>query len=338
MQRLIVVYNPRSSQYVHVKSEILDHLHTLKSCAIGKFTIKKTNFEENATQLAQLLEDDDLVISLGGDATAAITVNAIMQSNKKVVLSVWPYGNFNDLARTLKTTRRQDFFKVILSFLEEKSTKDTTKTPKNATKSPKNAVTATKTSKLNKKVVQLYPLEIIVDGAHWRYASCYVTMGMTAEACEIFDDAKIRHSLQKGHKSAWRSYFYLAKWYFQNRHTKTFIPEFTLNKVVQPMRTSDYAAVSGRSMCRVMRGRDDYLRPRVFRSCTGRLTNFWRLFDLMVKSIIHRVPGVETTQDVIEFANPATVELQAEGEYKVFKDIYKIEIKKGTKCLQVIQN
>ena len=185
---------------------------------------------------------------------------------------------------------------------------------------------------------RLYPLEIHVDGKFYRYATCYVTIGMTAEACELFDEPKFRKEMQKGHKSSWRSYIALVKWYFKNRHKREFIPEFKLNGKLQHKKTSDYAAVSGRSMCRVMKGGDDYLDPKKFRSMTDRLTNFWRLFKLMVAAILVRTPGTETTGDTLEFIKPATVELQAEGEYQVFKNIKTIEIKKGAKCLKVIHN
>ena len=56
----------------------------------------------------------------------------------------------------------------------------------------------------------------------------------------------------------------------------------------------------------------------------------------MVKSIFYRVPGRETNGDKLEFLKPATVELQAEGEYKVFENIKTIEVKKSSKCLKVI--
>ena len=212
-----------------------------------------------------------------------------------------PYGNFNDLSRTLGT-------KTLADALSSEST-----------------------------VKKLYPLEIIVDGKFFRYATCYVTIGMTAEACELFDEPKFRKSMQKGHKSSWRSYLALAKWYFKNRRKKVFIPEFTLNGKKTAKGISDYCALSGKSMCRVMKGGDDYLKPKVFRSENCRLTNFWRLTKLMVAAIFTRTPGTPTTNDILEFANPATVELQAEGEYRTFKDIKSIEIKKGEKYIKVIQ-
>ena len=303
MQRLIVVYNPNSSQYVHVKANFLTELPKLKGYTIGKYAIKKAPFNDNVVNLQKILKKGDIVIAAGGDATASIAVNAILLSKKDITFGVLPYGNFNDLARTLgtmNTTRMLGYLK------------------------------GQESSSAPLVVKRLYPLDVIVDGKHWRYASGYVTIGMTAEAVELFDEPKFRKKMQKGHKSSWRSYLALAKWYFKNRHKKVFIPEFTLNGQPTKSKISDYCALSGRSMCRVMKGGNDYLRPEVFRSENCRLTSFPRLFNLMAKSILFRVPGQETTSDTIRFKNPATVEIQAEGEYNIFKDITTITIVKPT--------
>lgn len=312
MQRLIVVYNPNSSQYVHVKDDFLVPVAKLKGFMIGKFAIRKAPFEENLKELKKILKDDDFVIAAGGDATAAVAANAIIGSKKDAVLGVLPYGNFNDLARTLGTMKVDD----LLDYLSSVSLKKPTRMD----------------------IKKLYPLDISVDGKHWRYATCYVTMGMTAEAVELFDDPKVRKKMQKGHKSSWRSYLQLAGWYFKNRRKKVFVPEFRLNGKEVRAGVSDYCALSGKSMCRVMKGGNDYLKPRVFRSEKCRLINFWRLTKLMAISILKRTPGTETIGDLIEFLEPATVELQAEGEYKIFKDIEKIEVKKTERYLRVIHN
>ena len=299
MQRLLIVYNPNSSQYVHVKEEVLARIGEFSGYTVGKFAINKVKFEKNIERLTMVLADGDMVIAAGGDATAAVAVNAILRSGKKVRYAVLPYGNFNDLARTLKIFRLDEVFEV----------KETTK---------------------------FYPLEVYVDGKFWRYASCYVTIGMTAEAVEIFDRPKIRAKMQKGHRSSWRSYMQLMVWYFKNRRKKVFLPSFSVNGVAQKKKASDYAAVNGASMCRVMRGGEDFKKPKVFRSMVEKTISFPRLFVLMARSILWRTPGTETTGDVLEFDEPATVELQAEGEYEIFKDIKKIEVKKGKKCLTVI--
>ena len=307
MHRLFLVYNPRSSRFIDVDKEVIDRVRGLKGCIIGKYEVKPTNLEDNINTFSKLIKNGDLVLSAGGDATGIIASNAILKSGKDATRAVLPYGNFNDLARTLGTMQFDD---LNLEGLLKSSS--------------------------SKSIKKLYPLEIYVDNMFYRYATCYVTIGMTAEACEIFDEPKFRKEMQKGHKSSWRSYIALMKWYFKNRHKKQFIPSFRLNGKPQHKKTSDYAAVSGRSMCRVMKGGDDYLDPRRFRSMTDRLTNFWHLLKLMVAAIFVRTPGSETTGDLLEFDHPATVELQAEGEYQVFKNIKTIEIKKGKKCLKVI--
>ncbi|MBQ3296478.1 hypothetical protein IJI79_00545 [Candidatus Saccharibacteria bacterium] len=300
MSRLVLVYNPNSTNYKRVKKDVLDQKTELfKDYNLADYTIKKIGFENNVKSLAKVLKNGDIVLSLGGDATAAITANAILESEKDARLAVLPYGNFNDLARTLGTMKFKDI-------------------------------------NLNSKPTKLYPLEIYVDNNFWRYATCYVTIGMTAEAVELFDAPKFRKYMQKGHKSSWRSYLELAKWYFKNRHKKIFLPEFTINGQKTVKKASDYAAVSGKSMCRVMKGGEDFKRPKIFRSKALKTISFPRLFVLMVRSILFRTPGDETTGDKLEFKGEATVELQAEGEYQIFKDTRTIEVRKSKKCLKVI--
>lgn len=300
MSRLILVYNPNSSNYRRVKRDILDTKEDIfKDYKLDEYTIKKIGFENNVKNLKGIIKDGDLLLATGGDATAAITVNAIMESEKDAILAVLPYGNFNDLARTLGTMKLKDL-------------------------------------DLSSKPIKLYPLSIFVDDNFWRFATCYVTIGMTAEAVELFDEPKFRKYMQKGHKSSWRSYLELAKWYFKNRRKKVFLPEFTINGKKTVKKASDYAALSGKSMCRVMKGGEDFKKSEVFRSKALKTISFPRLFVLMARSILHRTPGDETKGDILEFKAPATVELQAEGEYKIFENVKKIEIKKGSKCLKVI--
>lgn len=306
MRRLILVYNPRSSRYADVKKEVLEPIRVLKGYLIGKYEVENTDVDQNAKKLAKIIKDGDLIISAGGDATAVISANAILQSGKDAHLSALPYGNFNDLSRTLGTEKLSDV-------LNEENAKP-------------------------ESIQKLYPLEIHIDGRLFRYATCYVTIGMTAEAVKLYDTPALRKKLKTNFGRKIGSYTSLASWYFKHRHRKVFLPEFKLNNELQHPKTSDYAAVNGRFMARVMKGGNDYRKPKIFRSETDRLTGFWRLFKLMAKSIFHRIPGDETKGDILEFIKPATVELQAEGEYHTFKDIKTIEIKKGDKCLKVIKN
>lgn len=302
MKRIIIVYNPRSSRFEDVKTKVLNRLTDFKGCLVGKYEVAPTNIEDNTSKLSKLLKDGDYVISAGGDATGIISSNAILKSEKNVTLGVLPFGNFNDLSRTLHTKTIDD----LLS---------------------KSAITR-----------KFYPLEIYVDNKFFRFATCYVTIGMTAEAVQIYDTPALRQKLKKGTGRSIGSYTSLSKWYFKNRHKHTFIPEFSLNGVLQSIKTTDYAAVNGRSMARVMKGGEDYRDPKFFRSETDRLANFYRLFKLMLRSMFSRIPGSPTSGDVLDFTYPATVTLQSEGESKIFENIKKIEIRKAKKCLKVIEN
>ena len=331
MKRILVIYNPRSSRYTDVKSEVLSHLNELKSCMIGKYEVAPTNLNDNISKFTKILKDDDLVISAGGDATGIIASNAILKSGKDVTLAALPYGNFNDLARTLRTKKLDDIIKGSpreddrAFFLEDR-------------KLGRVASSVSSKKEIGHLSRRFYPLEIIVDGEFFRYATCYVTIGMTAEAVQIYDSPKMRTKLKKSFGRKITSYTELSKWYFKNRHSHAFIPSFKLNGVPQDNRTSDYAAVNGRSMARVMKGGEDYHDPKFFRHETDRLTSFYRLMRLMLKSILSRIPGTATDGDILKFDEPATVMLQAEGESVKFENIQKIEIRKSKKCLKVIEN
>ena len=300
MKRVLIVYNPRSSRFADMKKEVLSRLRELKGCMIGKYEVEKTDVDRNAVKFARIIRDGDTVLAVGGDATAVIAANGILRSGKDARLAVLPYGNFNDLSRTLGV---RDFDDLL--------------------------------SKDN-KVRRLYPLEILVDGKLLRYATCYVTVGMTAEATKLFDQPKVRKALRNRTGRSVGSYINLANWYFKNRHKKKFIPQFKINGVVQDEKTSDYIAVNGRRMARVMRGGEDCFVPKVFRSETDKLVNFFCLVKMMIKSMLVRIPGTETKGDKLEFLVPATVEIQAEGEMCVLRNAREIEIRKTDKWLKVI--
>lgn len=347
MQRLIIIYNPHSSRFSDVKKEVLDPVKNFKGCMVGKYEVEKTDLNTNIDKFSKLIKDGDIIVSAGGDATGIVASNGILKSGKDVTLAVLPYGNFNDLSRTLGTKKFDDVFAVASGrdpSFEDRKLGQTA--PRDADdpqgRAPLLAEGArscvSEKDRSGRPTSKLYPLEIIVDGKFFRYATCYVTIGMTAGAVELYNKPKMRKKLKKNFGRKVSSYTELASWYFKNRHKKQFLPEFKLNGVLQHKKTSDYAAINGRSMARIMKGGGNYKDPKIFRSETDRLTNFWRLAKLMVKSIFFRVPGSETTEDIIEFVKPATVEIQTEGESQEFQNIKKIEIRKSKKCLKIIKN
>ena len=141
--------------------------------------------DENASRLARILEDGDLVITAGGDGTATIGLNGVILSKKSVQFSVLPYGNFNDTARLLGCRNINDILKG--------------------------------------KPVKIYPLVAEIDGRVWRRAACYFTVGMLAESTEAFDRPMTRKQLRKGSRGLLFSLWILFKWWRRNRK-KHFLP------------------------------------------------------------------------------------------------------------------
>lgn len=181
-----------------------------------------------------------------------------------------------------------------------------------------------------KSGTKIYPLEIKVNNEIYRYAISYFTMGMFAESTKIFDEKKTRKHLRKGQGSLIYSMLQLFRWYLRNRK-KEFIPQCILNG--KKMKITDYIALNGKHMARLMKGGRWYLMKRSFSSSGVNLRSFWSLIVFMTRSVFRVVPGVRTREDVIEFEKYAEVELQIEGEYKRFTDVEKIEVKKIEKSL-----
>lgn len=172
---------------------------------------------------------------------------------------------------------------------------------------------------------KIYPMEVLVNGEHFRYAINYLTVGLLAESTEIFDGQKLRKKLQKGGRSLIYSLRKLFVWYVKNRKKK-FLPEFTLNG--EKKQASDYLAVNGRTVARLMKGGDWYLQREKFWSGTAKLNQWWRILLFMLKSMIKRVPGIESNEDVLRFELPATIEVQAEGEYRKLTGVKELRVRK----------
>lgn len=321
LQKLIIVYNPRSSHYAKVQREVLASARQLKGWLVGKYELKPTDVDDNAARLAKLLNDGDLVVAAGGDGTAAVAVNGIMQSKKDVTFSALGYGNFNDVARMLGTKRAVEYGGEYVGGITE----------------------ITQRFEAG-KVTGIYPLEAKVDGKLWRYAPCYVTLGMFAESAAVLNSESVRKKLRTGKKHLFFSLWQLAKWYFSN-HKQVFLPGMMLARtkdqmsveVKLPGGTTDYLAINSPRVAKLMRGTKSAHRMREFRSTTAQLGSFWRLMWFMTRSVVARIPGKKTLGDVIKFEQPSTVMIHAEGEYQKLEDVKKIEIKKSKTALKVVQ-
>ena len=110
--RVVLVVNSRSSQAKKVEAEAI---RPIKRVILGKtgllnvtffqYEVAPTDVDNNAEKLAACLMDGDILVTLGGDGTATIGVNAAFLSGKKVRYYTLPFGNFNDIARTVRRTR-----------------------------------------------------------------------------------------------------------------------------------------------------------------------------------------------------------------------------------------
>lgn len=321
LQKLIIVCNPRSSHYAKVQREVLAPARQLKGWLVGKYELKPTDVDDNAARLAKLLNDGDLVVAAGGDGTAAVAVNGIMQSKKDVTFSALGYGNFNDVARMLGAKRAVEYGGEYVGGITEIAQRFEAG-----------------------KVTGIYPLEAKVDGKLWRYAPCYVTLGMFAESAAVLNSESVRKKLRTGKKHLFFSLWQLAKWYFSNRK-QVFLPGMMLARtkdqmsveVKLPGGTTDYLAINSPRVAKLMRGAKSAHRMREFRSTTVQLGSFWRLMWFMTRSVVARIPGKKTLGDVIKFEQPSAVMIHAEGEYQRLENVKKIEVKKSKKVLKVVQ-
>ncbi|MBR5408531.1 hypothetical protein IK112_01110 [Candidatus Saccharibacteria bacterium] len=303
MQRLIIVYNPRSSKHSLIEEEVLSPATKYPGYAIGKFEVKSVPVDQNAKNLSKILLDDDLVVAAGGDGTGAVALNGAILSQKSVTLAILGYGNFNDFARTLGY---QSISEILSDFKSKKSSLKT-----------------------------LYPLEALVDGKHFRFAACYFTIGMFAESTLVFDQKSTRKSLKTGKKSLFYSISTLAKWYFKNKHHQFLPASFRLNGEAKT-NISDVLFVNGKTVAKMMRGDGWWQDEKAFLVSSGKLTKFLRLLAFMAKSIFKRLPGtVQNSPCTINFDHATEIEIQGEGEYRRLK-LSQLTIKKSEQGIKVL--
>lgn len=286
-QRVIVVFNPRSSRFSKVQKEVLESLRERKGAVIGKFEVEPTNVDENAARLARILADGDLVITAGGDGTATIGLNGVILSGKDVRYAALPYGNLNDTARLLGCRNIKEVF-----------------------------------SGVPRKV---YPLASEIDGRPWRYATCYFTAGMLATSAEVMDKPSVRKKLQQGNHGTLYSTWVAFSWWRKNRK-RQFLPEgaserrpLTENVSVVADAASgpvtDLIAVNGQTMAKILKGMPEIaFQPKYFLASTQRLNGFFKVCRFALRGVVKRIPG-EVVEEIKISGKPKNVMVQAEGEY-----------------------
>ena len=300
MRRLLVVYSPHASKYRLVEKEVFAEARKLRGWTVGRFEVKPVDVGTNAKELAKIIRTGDVIVSAGGDGTAAVGLNAIMISKKKAIFAALPYGNFNDNAEMLGVKNLQEAIELV-----EKE-----------------------------RAVEVWPIEAVVDGRHWRYALGYMTVGMFAEATHIFDEKKTRSKFEKGRNKIY-GWWLLAGWYLRNRR-KEFLPKAKLNGKKMDSGTTDYMVVNGGRVGGILKSEKWYLQKKEFLEWHGEMKSILGLASFMMRGMSKGLKGQKVTKSVLEFCEPTDIEIHAEGECEKMIDVSKIEIKKAEKRVMVI--
>lgn len=308
-RRIILVYNPRSSKAIFVKEKVADPLRGIPGTMLGKFEVQPTDVDDNAAALADFLIDGDIVVAAGGDGTATIGLNGCMLSEKAVRFIAVPFGNFNDMARTLKHASGEELYPLeakidgkhyryaacyftIGMFAESTEIFDAEKTRKKLRKGNKSVGfsiwTLMKWYFRNKRRVFIPPFK-------------YTSTTKTYNRGGVF---QVRVKMMNDEESRG---------------------------------VSDYLAVNGVSVAKMMKGGKKYYAHKSdFLSTTGKLNRFYKLIPFMMKSIFFRIPADIATEDTIVFPDYGNVEIQAEGEYKKLEHVGKITISKTEKSIKIL--
>ena len=282
--RVILVCNRKSTGYKRVEKEVVTPLREFilqqKGITFLRFDVESPTLEENAEKLSKLIMDGDVVLVAGGDGTAGIGVNGIMQSGKDAKFYVIPYGNFNDIIQILRGNSGK----------------------------------------------QVYPIEALIDGKHFRYALAYFTVGMMAESTKIFDDEKVRRRLRKSKFNLIFSLKTLLMWFFVNRK-KDYI-------TIDGQKYSDILVVNGKNVARLMKGGEYYL-GETFLYTEQRLNNFFAMVFFMLQAMFSGIPGRKLKEKTIHFEEKQRIFIQSEGEYKDLV-VQEISFSKSDKTIEIL--
>jgi diacylglycerol kinase family enzyme len=299
--RVMLIYNPRSTKASLVEEKVIKPLREFKGIVFGKYEVKPTNVDDNANSLAKVLNDGDIVIAAGGDGTATIGLNGVVLSKKEVHFTAVPFGNFNDMARTLKRASGKKIYPLeavvngkhfryaacyftIGMFAESTEVFDEDKNRKRLRKKKKNFFFSLKTLfkwyLKNKRKTFIPEFELI---------TCKVVNGEMDEERKVFKKA------------------------------------------------SDYIASNGATVAKLMKGKKGICSDDdTFLATAKSLRSIFALGMFMVKSVLFRIPGEIVVCSKMYFDEPAKVEIQAEGEYKKLENVEKIEIRKVDNPIKIL--
>jgi len=303
--RTVLVYNQQSSGYGKVLWDIVDPVKNMVKGELVEYSLESgvESFGKNVNNIAKIIQENDLVIVAGGDGTASIVANAVLQKNAKGVrLAVFGYGNFNDFQSNFGLKKRD--LKRIINGKAEKIT--------------------------------VRPIEVSLNGKFWRFATLYFTAGLLAKSTKVFEIPKIRRAISRKSKipRLFYSLFMLAMWFCHEVHRKRRRNFFKVNGSKETV--TDFGAMNGRRMARVLRNnkcRFDSGKLNVF---SLKLSNIIGAGFFVLRSMTIGVKTKPEDEAVWDLGKDTKLWLQTEGEGMEKSEIYSIQAKKSEKTIDFV--
>lgn len=300
-RRLVIAHNPHSSRAKEVQTTVFARLDEA-GYAYETIEVRQASLQENIDWLQPQLQINDVVLCTAGDGSAhAVTQAALAANLPGVQIGFLAFGNFNDLAHTFNTPQT---LRDPVAFLE------------------------------SAQIRSLYPLEIMVNEKHFRYALLYSTIGWTAKAAARFDQPDIRHRLQSGEVGMVRNLWKLGRYYLLSRR-HSYLPPFTLDRRLRT-RLTDVLCVNGPTMARLFHTGREYYQQQIFLYKKLNVRSLLWNVPFLVRSTLWRMPGTEKMQLALDFKHPAVVPIQCDGEVDELDGVQSIHIKKMSRALSVL--
>ncbi|MDR0397637.1 MAG: hypothetical protein LBH36_00415 [Candidatus Nomurabacteria bacterium] len=296
-QRLVFVSNPRSSNHRKVEKQVLSALKS-RDGELVEYRIVHTFFEDNVERIAKLLKNGDLVIAAGGDGTASIVGNGIIASGKSdVTFGVLGYGNFNDLATSL-SGRKASVDQLLAA----------------------------------KNTVNFYPVDIRINGNHFRYSFMYANIGLVAGAVNEFEKGPERHRLQRGWANQPLSFLALVPFYFKNRKRYA-LPKSSLGE----RKLTDFFVINGDRMAKFRIGVGFMANAKKFGIASLNTHSLLRNIPFTLRSIRGYMPLKHVENCEILFEKSVSLDFQSDGEYRRLEGVKTIHFTKPKKPLTMLK-
>ena len=327
--RVVLVLNPRSTQAKKAETEILRPLNQflfeekqVTGVTIFRYAVLPTDLDDNAKKLAEVIEDGDVVIAIGGDGTAAIGVNAVMLSGKRVAYYTLPYGNFNDIAKTVKMARGREVyalealvdeahFRFALCYFTLGMLAESTK----LFDEPR--VREYLKKKKRHLFYSLWVLAVwFLKNRRQRFLSRVKVMIWQAKEGSRCGDASRSDGLVNDGKID--------------------SSEVGLSELLEVKKASDVIVLNGETMAKILKG-GKYYQAGEFLLSIKNLRGVFSVGWFMLRGFLCRVAGKKVGGVTLEFSDELeAMEIQSEGEYKKISQVRKIEFKKATRPLQIL--